>query len=44
MLNHFQMASIGALLNHIVRERAFGELDEEGIQNLEVRGIESVSL
>jgi DNA mismatch repair protein MSH5 len=39
-----QMASIGALLNHIVRERAFGELNDEGIRNLEVRSIESIAL
>ncbi|KAG6837182.1 hypothetical protein H0H93_013409 [Arthromyces matolae] len=38
------MASIGALLDHVVRERAVGDLDDEGIEGLDVRDIEILSL
>jgi DNA mismatch repair protein MSH5 len=38
------MASVGALLGHIVRERAFGELQDEGVAGLDVRSIEAVTL
>ena len=38
------MASIGALLDHLVRERAVNELDDDGIWGLEVRAIEMLSL
>ena len=38
------MASIGALLDHLVRERAVNELEDDGIWGLEVRAIEMLSL
>ncbi|KAG6907882.1 hypothetical protein DXG01_007046 [Tephrocybe rancida] len=38
------MASIGALLDHVVRERAVGDLDDEGIGGLDIRDIEILSL
>ena len=38
------MASIGALLDHLVRERAVSSLEDEGIHSLDVRDIEIVSL
>jgi len=38
------MASIGALLDHLVRERAVGCLEDEGIHTVDVRDIELVSL
>ncbi|GLB38388.1 putative ATPase domain of DNA mismatch repair MUTS family protein [Lyophyllum shimeji] len=38
------MASIGALLDHITRERAVGDLDGDGIRGLDVRDIEIISL
>ncbi|KAG6814232.1 hypothetical protein H0H92_015347 [Tricholoma furcatifolium] len=38
------MASIGALLDHIVRKRAIGDLDDEGIGGLDIRSIEILSL
>ncbi|KAJ7505221.1 muts domain V-domain-containing protein [Mycena galericulata] len=38
------IASIGALLDHLVRERAVNDLDDEGIAGLEVRDIEALSL
>ncbi|KAF8631397.1 hypothetical protein AX15_002405 [Amanita polypyramis BW_CC] len=37
------MASIGALIDHLVRERAVGDLDDEGIVGLEVNDIEIIS-
>ncbi|KAF8627457.1 hypothetical protein AX17_006270 [Amanita inopinata Kibby_2008] len=37
------MASIGALIDHLVRERAVGDLDEDGISGLEVNDIEIIS-
>jgi hypothetical protein len=38
------MASIGALLDHLARERAVTELEDDGIGGLEVRDIEVLSL
>ncbi|KAJ7134704.1 DNA mismatch repair protein MutS [Mycena epipterygia] len=38
------IASIGALLDHLVRERAVNDLDDEGVAGLEVRDIEAISL
>lgn len=38
------MASIGALLDHLIRERAVNDLDDEGISGLEIRNIEVISL
>ncbi|KAJ7016657.1 DNA mismatch repair protein MutS [Mycena alexandri] len=38
------IASIGALLDHLVRERAVNDLEDEGIAGLEVRDIEALSL
>jgi DNA mismatch repair protein MSH5 len=38
------MASIGALLDHLVRERAVSDLEDDGIGGLEVRDIEVLSL
>ncbi|KAL0069824.1 hypothetical protein AAF712_003094 [Marasmius tenuissimus] len=40
----FCMASIGALLDHLVRELSINALDDEGIRGLEVRSIEALSL
>lgn len=39
-----QISSIGALLDHLTRERAVSDLDGEGLEGLDVRDIESVSL
>lgn len=39
-----QMSSVGALLDHMIRERAVGELEDEGIGGLNVRGIEVLAL
>ncbi|KAF8158095.1 hypothetical protein B0H34DRAFT_749503 [Crassisporium funariophilum] len=38
------MASVGALLDHLVRERALSDFDEDGIGGLDVRDIEILSL
>jgi DNA mismatch repair protein MSH5 len=38
------MASIGALLDHLMRERAVGALEDEGLGGLEIRDIELLSL
>ncbi|OSD07423.1 hypothetical protein PYCCODRAFT_1463684 [Trametes coccinea BRFM310] len=38
------LGTIGALLEHLVRVRAVGDLDEEGIGGLEVRNIEPLPL
>ncbi|KAG6890840.1 hypothetical protein C0995_003273 [Termitomyces sp. Mi166 len=38
------MASIGALLDYAVRERAVGDLDDEGIEGLNIRDIEILTL
>lgn len=37
------MASIGALIDYLVRERAAGDLDDEGIAGLEVNDIEIIA-
>ena len=43
--NHIlQLASIGALLDYIVRERALSDLDDKGIGSLDIRDIELLSL
>jgi DNA mismatch repair protein MSH5 len=39
-----QMASIGALLDHILRERALTDHDDEGMAGLDIRDIEILSL
>ncbi|KIM43410.1 hypothetical protein M413DRAFT_436269 [Hebeloma cylindrosporum] len=38
------VASIGALLDHIVRERALAEFDDDGIGGLDITNIEIISL
>ncbi|TCD61354.1 MutS protein msh5 [Steccherinum ochraceum] len=38
------MGSVGALLDHLARIRAVGELDDEGIGGLEIRDIECLAL
>jgi DNA mismatch repair protein MSH5 len=38
------MASIGALLDHLVRERAASDYDDDGIPGLDVRDIHILSL
>ena len=38
------MASIGALLDYVVRERALGDLGDDGIGGLDIRDIEIISL
>ena len=38
------MGSIGALLDHLLRERALSDLDDEGIEGLDVKDIEILSL
>lgn len=39
-----QLGSVGALLDHLSRERAVGDLHDEGIGGLEVRSIEYLTL
>ena len=41
---YMQMASIGALLDHIVRERALDDFDDDGIGGLDITNIEIISL
>ncbi|KAL1699469.1 DNA mismatch repair protein MutS [Schizophyllum commune] len=38
------IACVGALLDHMVRERAVNDLEEEGISSLAIRDIESIAL
>ena len=38
------MASVGALLDHILRDRALGDLDDEGMAGLDIREIQILSL
>jgi DNA mismatch repair protein MSH5 len=38
------MASVGALLDYLTRQRAVGELDDEGLEGLEIRDIEALTL
>jgi DNA mismatch repair protein MSH5 len=39
-----QMASTGAIIDHLVREQAMSDFDDEGTQGLEVREIEILTL
>ena len=39
-----QMSAVGALLDHLVRERALGDFDADGIRGLDVRDIEILAL
>ena len=39
-----QLGCIGALLDHLARIRAVGDLDDEGVNGLEVRAIEPLAL
>lgn len=38
------MSAAGALIDHLVRERAMTDLDDEGIRGLEIREIEILTL
>ena len=38
------MASIGALLDHLVRERAASDYDDDGIPGLDIRDIQILCL
>ena len=38
------MSTVGVLLDHLVRERALGDFDADGIRGLDVRDIEILSL
>ncbi len=38
------MASIGALLDHLVRQRALNGFDEDGVEGLDIRDIEILAL
>jgi len=38
---HPKLGTVGALIDHLIRERAVGELSDEGV---EVRGIELLTL
>ncbi|KDQ62441.1 hypothetical protein JAAARDRAFT_189767 [Jaapia argillacea MUCL 33604] len=40
----FCLSAVGALLNYLACERAVGELDDQGIGGLDVRGIEALAL
>ncbi|TFK40842.1 DNA mismatch repair protein MutS [Crucibulum laeve] len=40
----FCLASVGALLDHLVRERALIDFDEDGVDSIEVRDIEPLAL
>jgi DNA mismatch repair protein MSH5 len=39
-----KLSSIGALLDHLTRERAVGNLGDEGVGGLEIRGIETFTM
>lgn len=39
-----QISTVGALLDHLVRERALGDFDADGIRGLDVRDIEILAL
>ncbi len=43
-INSTQIGSVGALLDHITRIRAVGNLEDEGIHGLDIRGIECLTL
>lgn len=38
------MASVGALLDYLVRERALGDFDDDGIRGLDIKDIEILAL
>jgi DNA mismatch repair protein MSH5 len=38
------MSTVGALLDHLIRERALGDFDTDGIKGLDVRDIEILAL
>lgn len=38
----FKLGSVGALLDHLARVRAVGELEDEGVGGLEIRSIEAL--
>jgi DNA mismatch repair protein MSH5 len=38
------MASVGALLDHLVRERAASDYDDDGIPGLDVKDIQLLAL
>jgi DNA mismatch repair protein MSH5 len=38
------MAAIGALLDHIVQERALADFDDDGIGGLDINDIEIIAL
>jgi hypothetical protein len=38
------MSSAGALIDYLVKERALGDLNDEGIQGLEVREMKTLVL
>ncbi|KAI0297721.1 hypothetical protein BC826DRAFT_1000939 [Russula brevipes] len=40
----FALGSVGALLDYLMREKALGDLESEGIRGLDVRGIVNFSL
>jgi DNA mismatch repair protein MSH5 len=42
--NKFQIASVGALLDYLVRQRALSDLEDEGIGGLDIRNIETLAL
>jgi DNA mismatch repair protein MSH5 len=39
-----QLASVGALIDHLVREQAVAALEDEGIGGLDIRDIEVITL
>jgi DNA mismatch repair protein MSH5 len=39
-----QLSAVGALIDHLVRLNAVGDLENDGIEGLEVRGIEVMEL
>ena len=39
-----QLGSVGALIDHLLRLNAVGDLENEGIEGLEVQGIEIMPL
>ncbi|KAF8476686.1 DNA mismatch repair protein MutS [Russula ochroleuca] len=43
-MSPFALGSIGALLDYLIREKALGDLESEGIKGLDVRGIVNLSL
>lgn len=39
-----KLCAIGALIEHLIREQAVGDLDDEGIEGLDVRDIRMLAL